>query len=260
MQHRVSTVAAQVGAQVVAGAPQVGAQLAGAAQAGAEQVGAQAEAQLCFANRPFRNPPQHGFGQQLDAVAQHVAGAHAGAAHAGAQAGAHAGAHAGAAQAGAHAGAQAVAGAHAGAAQAGAQVAGPQPPTQFAAGAAHPGVQPLPWQQFDAPPLPHAAGAQLFAGQQLSQHGGLMSEQRRWYVWTVGQQGLTITGLQHAGWHVDAQPQLFAAPQPPLRPQNIPASARLAMPMAASIAPQILIHRIEQRLLPLGISKRMSRH
>lgn len=46
----------------------------------------------------------------------------------------------------------------------------------------------------------------------------------------------------------------FEAPQHPILPCNHPASARLAMLIAASTAPVILIHRIEERLLPLGIS------
>ena len=64
---------------------------------------------------------------------------------------------------------------------------------------------------------------------------------------------MTITGLQHAGAHVEVQ-QAFEAPQHPLLPCSNPASARLAMLIAASIAPVILIHRIELSLLPLGIS------
>jgi len=50
-----------------------------------------------------------------------------------------------------------------------------------------------------------------------------------------------------------AQQLAFEAPQHPFEPSS-PASAKLAMLIAASIAPVNLIHRIEERLLPLGIS------
>lgn len=172
MQHLVS----QTGVQVVAHA------------AGAPHVGAHEEAQLCFANNPLSKPPPHDFVQQVLAGAHDAAGAaHAGAQLAGAaQAGAQAGAQAtaGAAQAGAQAGAQVAAGAAqvAAGAQAGAQVAagaaqaGAQAGAQAAAGAAQAGAQPLPVLQ-QAPPAEEEV--QQPVGQQESQHGGLMSEQRR---------------------------------------------------------------------------------
>ena len=50
------------------------------------------------------------------------------------------------------------------------------------------------------------------------------------------------------------QQAAFEAPQHPEEPPNSPASAKLAMLIATSTAPVILIHRIEERLLPLGIS------
>jgi len=74
-------------------------------------------------------------------------------------------------------------------------------------------------------------------------------------VWIVGQHGLTITGLQQAGAQVVAQ-QDFDEPQFAELPQNNLASARLAMPNAASTAPVNLIHLIEANLLPLGITFR----
>jgi hypothetical protein len=123
------------------GAPQVGAQFVGQQllATGAAHAGAQAA----------------GAGQQLLA---------AGAAHAGAQAaGAGQQLLAGAAQAGAQA-------------AAGAQQAGAG---QHVAGAAQ--VLPQPWLCLPSPPnRPHFdAGAQQDDGQHVSQHGGLMSEQRR---------------------------------------------------------------------------------
>lgn len=61
---------------------------------------------------------------------------------------------------------------------------------------------------------------------------------------------MTITGLQQAGAHVEAQ-LAFEAPQHPLWPSS-PASAKLAMLIAASTAPVILIHLIELASPSLG--------
>ena len=60
-----------------------------------------------------------------------------------------------------------------------------------------------------------------------------------------------ITGLQHDGWQVEAQPQDLAAPQQP--ESNRPACATLPNPSVATTAVKVLIQFIKQRLLPLGL-------
>jgi hypothetical protein len=58
-------------------------------------------------------------------------------------------------------------------------------------------VQPLPHASAGAL---HVTGAQHESGApQLSQHGGLMSEHLRWYVYTLVWHGRAIVGLQQAG-------------------------------------------------------------
>lgn len=157
------------------------------------QLAGAAQPWLCLPNSPpcFSppNPPNlqpcdgaqqlgaHGFGQQLLAIGA----AHAGAAGAGQQLLA-----AGAAQAGAAGAGQQLAAGAAQAGAAGAQQAGFGAGQQLFAGAAHPGAQVLP-QLVPQPCLcprslpsrPPRVGPQQVVGQQLSQHGGLMSEQRR---------------------------------------------------------------------------------
>jgi len=145
--------------------------LAGAAQVFGQQVAGAAH-EACFEKRPPLQRPNFGLHppeKQLVGApqvgAQFVAGAHA----------------IGAAQAGAHAagaGQQLLA---AGAAQAGAQAAAGAQQAGFGAGQQVAGaaqVLQLPW--LCMPNSPHfEAGAQQDDGQQVSQHGGLISEQRR---------------------------------------------------------------------------------
>ena len=69
-------------------------------------------------------------------------------------------------------------------------------------------------------------------------------------MWTVGQHGRAIVGLQHAGWQVDVQQLDFAVPQ---QESNSPAFATLPNPRVATTAVKDLIQYITQRLLPLGL-------
>lgn len=75
-------------------------------------------------------------------------------------------------------------------------------------------------------------------------------------MWTVGQHGRAITGLQHEGWQVDVQQLDFAVPQ---QESNRPACATLPNPRVATTAVKVLIQYIKQRLLPLGLMSNTDR-
>lgn len=75
-------------------------------------------------------------------------------------------------------------------------------------------------------------------------------------MWTVGQHGRAIVGLQHEGWQVDVQQLDFAVPQ---QESNRPACATLPNPRVATTAVKVLIQYITQRLLPLGLMSNTDR-
>ena len=64
-----------------------------------------------------------------------------------------------------------------------------------------------------------------------------------------------MVGLQHRGWQVGAQPQLFAAPHlppPPNMDENSPASALALIPSRATTAVSDWIHFIRSVSLRLN--------